>query len=331
MGLKSRVGRAMPRSLVASILGLTVILAACGGAGEAADYPNKPVTLVVWASAGSSSDQYGRTLAQALEEHLGQGVVVENRPGGGGLTAMQYILSQPADGYTILGNTASLVTTLNGPDAGDIGLDDFEYLALLQRDPNVLAVPADSPYTTIEEFVAAAKENPGGLNVAGFETGGYHHITMAKLMNAGEFEITWVPYEGAGDAVTAAMGGQVDAVFANPQAMTGGFDSGRIIPIATTAEERLDAFPDVPTFTEAGIDVAEYQWRGLMARAGTPPEAIDTFLAAVEKAIEEPAWTSYMENSQLITSFITKDEYRDFAQTQFDETKEILEQIGVSE
>lgn len=316
-----------PLPMLAILLLAAVAASACGQSRAA--YPTKPVNLIVWASAGSSSDQYGRTLAKVAEKHLGQSIVVQNKTGGAGLTAMKFIKGEPADGYTILGNTASLVTVLNSKDAGDLKLDDFEYLARAQIDPNVLAVPANSPYKTIDAFIAEAKKNPGKFKVAGFESGGYHHVTLTKTMNKGGFKVTWVPYPGAGDAVTAAMGEHVDAVFANPQAMKGGFESKKIVPIATTAGKRIPALPEVPTFKEKGVDVDDYQWRGLMARVGVPKQAIDTFLAAVQKGMNEPEWQNYMSSSQLLDGFLAGEDYAKLVRKEFDEAKQILKELGL--
>lgn len=318
------------RSVLPILAGALIALLALSACGQAeAKYPSKAVNLYVWASSGSSSDQYGRTLAMVTEKHLGKPVVVQNKTGGAGLTAMKFIKGEPADGYTILGNTASLVTVLNSKGAGDVRMEDFEHLARIQLDPNVLAVPASSPHKTIDAFVAEAKKNPGGLKVAGFETGGYHHVTLNKVMKAGGFNVTWVPYKGAGDAVTAAMGEHVNAVFANPQAMKGGIDSKKIVPIATTAGKRIPEFPDVATFKEKGMDIEDYQWRGLMARKGTPKEAIDTFLAAVQKGMKEPEWEKYMKASQLQGGFMSGESWSKQVMKEFQETKEILQWLGL--
>lgn len=319
--------RAVRSALVVAAALVSSLSLAC--ARTSAQYPSKPVTLVVWTSAGSSSDQYGRTLASVTEKALGQSIVVVNKPGGAGLTALKYIKGEPADGYAILANTASLVTVLNSQNAGDVNLDDFEYIARVQLDPNVLAVPANSPYKTIDAFIEAAKKDPGKLKVAGFETGGYHNVTFQKVMNRGGFNVTWVPYKGSGEAVTAAMGEHVDAVFANPQAMKGGFQSNRLIPLATTAGERIPDLKEVPTFKEKGIDVNDYQWRGLMARKGTPKQAMDALTAAIQKGVQEPEWKAYMQSSQLLDGFLAGDAYRAQVQKEFEEAKQIMAQLGL--
>ncbi len=328
IGKRDRSQLLLALPVLAAFVVAALALSACGR-GSQGSYPSKNVTLMVWAAPGSSSDIYGRTLGRVTEKYLGKPIVVENKTGGAGLVAMKEIKGGAADGYTILGNTASLVTVLNGKDAGDVKLDDFDYLARIQLDPNILAVPASSPYKTFEAFIAEAKKNPEKLKVAGFESGGYHQVTLTKAMSRGGFKVTWVPYKGAGDAVTAAMGEHVDAVFSNPQAMKGAFESKKLIPLATTAGSRLATFPDVPTFKEKGVDMDDYQWRGLMAKKGTPKEAIDTFLAAVQKGMKETEWQNYMKSSNLMDGFLAGDDYKKQVQKEFDDAGKAMTQLGL--
>lgn len=312
-----------------------LVLITCAGmlasacARPQAAYPTKPVTLVVWTSAGSSSDQYGRALASAMEKHLGQSVVVVNKPGGAGLTALKSLKADPADGYTLLANTASLTTVLNGKDAGDVSVDDFEYIARVQIDPNVLAVKGDSPYTSFDELLSAMKSEPGKLKIAGFETGGYHHVAFTKIMNAGGFQATWVPYSGSGDAATAAMGGHVDAVFANPQVIRGGVESNRLRPLVVTGKDRLPNYPGVPTLKDQGIGVEEYQWRGVMARKGIPAPALEKLQSVIQTAVDEPDWKTYMDKSELLNGYQPSEQYRAFVKQDLEETRKILGVLGL--
>lgn len=289
-----------------------------------AQYPTKAVTLVAWASPGSSSDIAARTVAKVSEKFLGQSIVVLNKEGGAGLVAMKYILSQPADGYTLLLNTKSLITTLSRKGV-TIKPEEFEYIAGVQNDPNLLSVGPASPVKDLKSFLDYAKKNPNKFRVAGFETGGYHNCVILRMEKIAGIKLMWVPYGGSGEAAVATMGGHVDGTLSNPTPQLGGIESGKLIPIATTDEKRLEMFPNVPTLKEFGVDLAEFQYRGVIARKGIPKEIIPKLMNAFKQGTETDEWKGFIKKVQQPYFFMNGPEYEKLILSEFPVYKEIIE------
>jgi putative tricarboxylic transport membrane protein len=293
-------------------------------AGSQEAYPTKPITFVVWSNPGSPTDLSSRVVAKAAEPHLGQPIVVVNKPGGGGLTALRSLKTERADGYMVLNNTASLLALLSSPETGHVAVDDFVYVARLMLDPNMLAVPAESPHASFEEFLGATRSEPGKLKVGGFESGGYGHVVFTKMMELAGGKATWIPYRSSNDAMTAAMGYHVDAVFSNPQVLRGGIESNRLRPLAVTTRNRLESYPDVPTALEAGIQMEEYQWRGVMVRKGTPPAVVAKLEDALRKAMQDSSVQAYLKQADMTDGFLPSDQYTAAVQREVVEFRQLV-------
>ncbi len=304
---------------------VSLILAASVPAS--AKYPTKSVTLIAWASAGSSSDICARTLAKVSEKFLGQSIVVLNKRGGAGLVAMKYLLSKPADGYTILLNTKTFVTTLNRKGV-TIHPEQFEYICRVQYDPNLLSVGPASPVKDFKGFLDYAKKNPEKLRISGYQAGGYHHSVMYRIQKKAGIRVKWVPYPGSGDAAVAAMGGHVDGTLSNPTPQLGGIESDKLKPIVNTSGKRLAKFPDVPTLKEAGVDLEEFQFRGLVAKKGTPKEIISMLMNAFKNGTETDEWEAFIKKVQQPYGYMDGPEYEKLVLEEFDAYKEIVEAMG---
>jgi tripartite-type tricarboxylate transporter receptor subunit TctC len=251
------------------------------------DYPARPITLIVPFPPGGVADNVARPVAQALSKQLGQTVVIENKQGAGGGIGMAFVAKAKPDGYTLLLALSSISVI---PEADRVlgrapmfQLDQLLPIARFTADPVVLAVRADSPWKSYAEFIAFAKANPKKLNYGSSGNYGTMHVPMEMLASTVNAALTHVPFTGAAPAVTALLGGTVDAVASGPSTVVQHVKAGKLRVLANWGTERHPALPDVPTLRELGVDTEYAQWSGLFAPAGTP----EPLLAALRKAARE--------------------------------------------
>jgi putative tricarboxylic transport membrane protein len=294
-----------------------------------AKYPDQPITLISWGSPGSSSDICARTLAKVSEKFMGQPIVVLDKEGGAGLTAMKYLLSKPADGYTALLVTKSLIPTLYRKGV-TIKPTDFDYICRVQYDPNLLSVGPASPVKDFKSFLDYARKNPDKLRISGFQAGGYHNMVMYRIEKMAGIRVKWVPYPGSGEATVAAMGGHVDGTLSNPTSQLGGIESGKLKPIVVTSGRRLEMFPDVPTLKEEGVDIDEDQFRGIVVNKGTPADIISTMMNAIKKGLETGEWKEFIKKVQQPYGYMDGQAFRKFVLTEFPVYKDIVEAMAKS-
>lgn len=268
----------------------------------AQQYPARPVTLLCWSAAGSPVDLYARVLAKLLTAELGQNVIVENRTGGSGIVMVNSLLRAPADGYTIAANTITLATMFGEPNVA-FRPEDLQLIARSQVDPYGIVAHTSTPFRTIDELVAYARKRPGFINVGGPFVMSGHRVAWEALQEVAKFKTTWVPYQGGGPALTAVAGGHVDVTATNPGNVKPFIAAGKVRVLAVSSGERLEDFPDVPTYKERGWDVVRYQWRGVMARSGTPRPVIDRLVAAIQKAQQSPEWKTYLRQVTQLDGF----------------------------
>ena len=255
-------------------------------------YPAKAIKLIVPFPPAGGTDVLSRGMAQAIALDTKWTIVIENRPGAGGNIGLDFVAKAPADGYTIgMGQTANLAVNpaLYSHMAFD-PLKDFAPIMLVSSQPLILVVAASSPYRTLADLVAAAKKDPGKVNMASPGNGTIGHVGGILFQHRAGISMTHVPYKGAGPAVTDLMGGNVDCYFGNSQAVGGLVNGGRLRALAVTSPRRLASFPNVPTVAESGYAGFEAAtWSGLVAPAGTPPAIIHKLNAAAAKALAAPA------------------------------------------
>lgn len=265
---------------------------------SADDFPNKPITIVVPFSAGGAGDTMSRTFAKIAEPYLGQTMIIDNKDGASGAIALQQTLSKEADGYTILYQSATLPLTMA---SGQIPFtpDDVVPIATILSNYQVLAVPADSPFQTLEDFIQHAKENPGALKVGGSGMNSTNHVFALKIMDGAGVELGYVSYNGGSETITAILGGNIDAVAVSGEVVQQQVDEGNLRILAVSSSERFPGLPDVPTFKELGytnID-DELIWRGFFAKPGTPQERIDKIAEIIPQVMEDPEWQEYIKNT----------------------------------
>jgi len=249
-----------------------------------AEYPDKPITYTIPFNPGGESDITARLQEPILEKDLGVTVNVTHKPGGGGAVAWsEFQRTAKPDGYSIIGcNIPHIIgQPLLRKDAG-YKTDGFKVIMWFHFTPNVLVVSKDSPYKTLDDFIAYAKKNPKAATVGGSGTYSANHLETLRLQKAAGVELTYVPHTGTGPIIPALMGGHLKAAMSYSMVSVNYKDKFRTLAVAS--EERVPAMPDVPTFKELGYDIVGGAFRGVAAPLGTPQPVVDRLAEAYTNA-----------------------------------------------
>src|SRR3954463_964627 len=279
----------MRRGILAFLIGLAVLTSSLPAR---ADYPNRPVTLIVAFTPGGPSDVLARILGKKLEQLLGQPFVIENRPGAGGNIAADLAARAAPDGYTLLMGNNSILAT-NASLYRKLGYDaekDFAPISLIGSQANILVVNPALPARTMAELIALAKAKPGQLDFASSGYGAAAHLAGELFKTEAHIDIVHVAYKGAAPALQDVIGGHVQMMFATAASVVSHVKDGLVRPLAVTTLKRTAVLPNVPTVAElglAGFDATPGP--GLVAPAGTPPEVIEALHRATVTALNDPA------------------------------------------
>jgi len=315
----------MRTTLLFALLALSITAAA-------QDYPSKPITMVVPFPPGGVAEIVGRPLASIMEKALKQPIVLINRPGAGGAVGMASVAKGPADGYTILMGLSSIsIFPVSDRVQGRqpaYELRDFAPIALVTADPTVLVVRADGPYKTVKDFVDAAKANPGKINYSSSGVYGTLHVAMEIFADAAGIKLFHVPYQGGGPAVTALLGGQVEALASGPAAAIGQIRGGKMRALASWSTERLKLLPEIPTFKELGYDAEFYIWTGIFVPVSTPPPVIQKLRTAVKDAATSEDFKAAMEKVSTPVDYLDAPEFAKYWERDAARLKTAVEKIG---
>jgi tripartite-type tricarboxylate transporter receptor subunit TctC len=282
----------MLRKLICASAGLLAFVSALLGVlGPArADYPERPVTIVVGFPPGGPSDVLARVIAHKLGELLGRPFVVDNRPGAGGNVAGEFVAHAEPDGYTLLMGNNSILAT-NASLYAKLGFDpekDFSPISLIGSQANILVVTPSLPVNTMSELIDYAKANPGKLNFASSGFGAAAHLAGELFKTMAQIDIVHVPYKGAGPALEDVISGQDQMMFATAASVVGMIKSGQVRALAVTTLKRTAILPDLPTMDELGLKGFEATtWHGLVAPDGTPKDIVATLHRAVVAALND--------------------------------------------
>lgn len=267
------------------------IIASLAWATSYAQSPSKPIRFVVSAPAGSSLDVIARTIGESLRKSLGQPVVADNRPAAGGTVAADIVAKSPADG-------ATMVISFNGPLAfgahlyAKLPYDPLKDLApviITSSQPNVLAVNAALPVTSVKALIEYAKARPGKLNYASVGNGSSSQLTMELLKANAGIDVVHVPFNGSPPAVMATVQGETHMLFAVMQPLQAQIQGGRLRALAVTSVKRFPLLPDIPTIAEAGYSGFEaLAWNGVLVAAGTPRPIVERLNAEINAILKEP-------------------------------------------
>ncbi len=302
------ITRSRRHTLVAVAALLAAASTAVSAQPGAANYPSRPVTLIVPTAAGGTTDISARMLGVPLGTALGQTVVVDNRGGGNGAIAAIAVKRAEPDGHTLLMQYSGyhVITPLVSKQTPQWGPQDLTAVANVISAPQIVVVRADLPYKTMAEFIAYAKANPGKVNYASSGNGSLQHATGAMLEQQAGIRMTHIPYKGTGPALQDLLAGQVDITFGTAPPFIPHIHSGKLRVLATTGKARLPSLPDVPTTAEAGLPKLDAtSWFAIYAPAKTPKPVVDKLSAEIAKVLATPAFQKKAEEQGATADYQT--------------------------
>lgn len=293
----------------------------------AQDYPSRPIAAYVAYGAGGGTDVAVRALVRYASEFIGEEITVENRTGGAGAVGMTAITQAIPDGHTF-GAVNFELLTFEPLGRAPITPNDFRMLMKLQASPSALTVRADSPWTTLDDFLTYARENPGAIDLAASPTGTSWNVAAGLLEEAAGIDVNVVPFDGGAQAVTAILGGQVDATTVSAPEVIDHVRAGTLRILATMTEERLSLTPDVPTMKEAGLDIVFGSWTALAAPKDIPDDVYQRLSDALKAMYDDPRFQEFAETNGLVLDYVAGPEFADFLVTESESVKGILRAQG---
>lgn len=296
--------------------GLATSLAMLAAGAASAQYPERPITMIVPFPPGGVTDTVARPIADALGRELGQSVVVENKAGAGGAIGTGEAARAEPNGYTILMMLSSISIL---PEADKLlgrksayEITDFKPIARITADPTVLVVPAKSPWQTVDDFIRAAREKPGAMDYGSSGIYGSMHVPMAMLEKNADIKMTHVPYTGAGPAVAALLGGQVDAISTGPSSILQHIKAGTVRPLAHWGDKPVQALPDVPSLKSSGYDVQFVQWSGIFVPKDVPAEIVERLRTAANKVANDPDVKAKVQAAGSPIEYLDADDFQGY-------------------
>jgi tripartite-type tricarboxylate transporter receptor subunit TctC len=293
-------------------------------------FPARPVTIVVPFAPGGLADVTARLAAEKLRASLGGPVVVENRPGAGGIAGARAVAAAAPDGHTLL--LANTNLAINPSLYRSLPYDTeaaFTPILLAVTVPNVIVVRADLSARDLQGLIALAKASPGQLNYASAGSGTFPHLAMALLLRSAGIEVAHIPYNGAAPAMAAILAGQVQVLSSDPPGAMPQIAAGTLRPLAVTSAVRLAAMPDVPTAAEAGLPGFEaVGWQGFVAPAGTPEPVIRLLNRAMAAALASPDVKERLLSQGVAFAMGTPAEFREFLQRDMARWREAVAASG---
>jgi len=310
---------------VSFILLLLVLLLMSIGNFSFAEYPDKEVEWVLWSSPGGGSDITTRTVGIPLRKSLGKPLVIINMPGGNGARAMTYIQNRPADGYTLIFITGTLITAIER-GLVDYSIDDFVPVYMFNYDPQTIVVSAKGEIKSLDDLIKLGKERPLKWAMTGL--GDNEHVHIDIFAKAVGIKYDPVVYQSGGETVVAALGGVVDVLMGNPSEVIGQVEAGNLNVVCTLSEKRLSIFPDVPTCLEKGYEVIRGTFRGVAVKKGTDPEIIKTLEELFSKAVDSQIYRSFIEDSGMDFFVKGSEDFKVFLDSQYESTAKGIKNVG---
>ncbi|GAB7548312.1 tripartite tricarboxylate transporter substrate binding protein [Cupriavidus sp. 8B] len=272
-------------------------------------YPTHAIELVVPFQAGGGTDALARAFVESSRKHLPQNVIVVNKPGASGAIGWAEVANAKPDGYKLSLLTADITIVPH------LGLTKLTYenltpVARLNADPSAITVRSDSPYTTVEAFLDAARKDPGAIRVGNAGNGSIWHLAAAALEDKTGTRFNHIPFQGGNPAVLALLGGHIDAVTVSPAEVYPYVAAGKLKTLAVMSDKRVKGFEAVPTLKESKVDLSIGTWRGVAVPLNTPPEVVSVLRESIAKTVREPALRDMMDKQNLGFSYADQDEFR---------------------
>lgn len=316
--------------LSGAALGLGTALPA---AAQTAAWPNKPVKVVAAFAPGGVADLMARLMAQQLQDALKQPFVVENRPGAGGIIGTDFVAKAPPDGYTLLLTTSAAqgVAPVLQPNVPYDPVKDFTHIAFLGRGPTVMLANAEAPYRTIKDFIAAAKKKSDSVNFGSGGQGSLGHLTGELIARTIDVPMTHIAYRGSAPAQVALLGKEIEIIVDNLSAHAGQIQEGKLRPIGLASEQRLESFPDIPTFAEQGYPaIISAAWFGLTGPAKVPEDLVRRIHTEAQKIVALDAVRARMRELGLVAdASLTPQQYSDFVGSENRKWGDVVKAAGI--
>ncbi len=321
------------RNAVTAAMG-GLALAASTMSALAQDYPSKPVTLVVPYGPGGAADLAARTLSTEAPEYFGENILVVNKTGAGGVVGSTQVAKSRPDGYTLLmARVGSQATVPAINRTIPYKWDDFTFLGLIEKNPFVLGVSANSPYQTFDELKAAVKAGER-LSYASAGVGTLLHMAMLILLDdlgVSSESLIHVPFKGGGKATAAVVGGHADLIFHNLSGLSGAIESDQIRPLLTTTPERFAAIPDTPTANELGHPNLEnvVGWTGLWGPKDLPAEVVEKWVGVLGSISEDASWLETTQKLGSVPTILSPEDTKSFVEGQVATFSDTAEKLGM--
>jgi tripartite-type tricarboxylate transporter receptor subunit TctC len=315
-------------------LALALSLAACGGnvgggsgGGDGSEFPDGPITILVGADPGGSTDLIARAAAEGASDELGVAITVENKPGANGALSLQELANENPDGQTlaIFNGSLAYITPFAVAEDEAVSIEDYDVITGLSLDDYVLVTAPDSGFATVEDLAAAGR--PITFGTTGVGTGS--QLSQELLFAQAEIDATSVPFDGGSPTLTAVLGGQVDVGSIQLGEAIEQIEAGELTAIVTFAEERPSYLADTPTAVEAGYDVPVQQARALVAPKGTPQEVLDRLNEAFNAAFDTEEYQQFNEDNQLTPWEVDGDEVTKTYTDNLDKYGVVIEEYGI--
>ena len=288
-------------------------------------YPTKPITMVVAFGAGGSTDTMARIYAKYAEKYLNERVVVVNKPGAGGQIGWTYLAKSKPDGYTIglINSPVIELYPFTRADSISYKLSDFEPLANIVTDPGVLAVRADSPFNSLNDFVEYAKLNPNKLTVSHEGIGGDDHLAAMLFSKSASIELNMVAFNGNAESTAALLGGHIDAFEGNMSEVAAQISNGSIKALAVWSDKREKAIPNVPTGDEQGVNVLANASRGLALPANTPKPIFEKLISVTKEIVNDEGFREELTKLNMSINAFYGDGYKNYLEASSNNFHEI--------
>jgi len=322
--------RTFPLSL--PVTGLVAGLTLAAGQAPAQDvgYPHDTVKLVTHSSSGGGTDVFLREMIKHLGEIIDADFVVENVTGGSGAKAMALLATSPADGSILYGTTPTFINTSILSDV-EYTYEDMEPLVNVFLDPQIIYTRGDSPFESLAEVIEQAKADPGEQRWGVSTPGSLDRQVMEKMKALTGVDVIIATHEGGGDLLINVLNGTLDVGVGEIQELVGQIEAGEVKLLATYTENRLDAFPDVQTAREQGIDLVVDKFRGLAGPKGLPEDVIAAWEQAIPLLLESPEFKAYYQEGSLVPAFMNHEEYGEFVAKFAEEQKQFMAEYGITE